>query len=638
MPDLYGLDDIAGDAELARAAAALLGISLPEREVQAYLESAMPILSDLLNAEFTTIAVAEKGRWRTRAGGNPEFPLPEELLAEALDREQTVVHDKWLAVPLPIQIGAVHVLVTYNSQVDQERHQQLAEVFLSGLASVRDRQRQASRIQRLEALVQIAAEWQQASEMDELLNQMAQASTELLGAERASIFLWDRRNKILVGRPALGVEGGELRIPEDTGIVGQVVQSGETRRVDADEDQREIDRSVDAQLEFQTRSLLCAPLRNSSGKILGAFEMINKVYGNFTPDDEETLLEMAAHAAVALEKTHQFSTLLQSKNRVADQAAEGIKMIGQCAEIERLRATVARVADTELAVLILGENGTGKEVVAQQMHYLSKRRNEPFVAINCAALSETLLESELFGHEKGAFTDAYDTRVGKFELASGGTLFLDEIGDMSLGGQAKLLRVLEEKIVVRVGGSQPIHTDARVVAATNQNLAELVRDRRFREDLYFRLNVVSIDLPALRDRGEDILRLAEFFLQDFCTNARREMPQFSAAAEKRLLGHPWPGNVRELRNLMERLAYLSTGDRVNADELAFILSPAGEETSAISLEMELNDATREFQVDFIKRQIDRAGGNMTEVAKRLGLHRSNLYRKMRQLDMDVHEL
>jgi Nif-specific regulatory protein len=248
-------------------------------------------------------------------------------------------------------------------------------------------------------------------------------------------------------------------------------------------------------------------------------------------------------------------------------------------------------------------------------------------------LTETLLESELFGHEKGAFTDAHEARPGKFELASGGTLFLDEIGDMSPGGQAKLLRVLEEKVVVRVGGSTPIHTDARVIAATNQDLASMVRERRFREDLFFRLNVVALDLPPLRERGDDVLLLAGHFLRDFCGRARRKPPPFTAAARKRLLAHRWPGNIRELRNLMERLAYLSQGDRIDAVELAFILAPDTRSQALFSLDLPLGDATRRFQVQYITRQIEAARGNMTDAAARLGLHRSNLYRKMRKLGM-----
>jgi Nif-specific regulatory protein len=259
------------------------------------------------------------------------------------------------------------------------------------------------------------------------------------------------------------------------------------------------------------------------------------------------------------------------------------------------------------------------------------------VAVNCAAITETLLESELFGHEKGAFTDAHESRAGKFELASGGTLFLDEIGDLSLAGQSKLLRVLEDKTIVRVGGSRPIHTDVRVLAATNQNLAELVRAKRFREDLYFRLNVVSLELPPLRERGDDIVLLAEHFLQQFCQRAGRRTPKFAAAARKRIESHRWPGNVRELRNLMERLAYLSSGDRIDAEDLAFILSPGVDGSSLIGAGRELNDATQEFQRKYIQQAIDAARGNISQAAMSLGVHRSNLYRKMRQLGMDMDE-
>ena len=238
--------------------------------------------------------------------------------------------------------------------------------------------------------------------------------------------------------------------------------------------------------------------------------------------------------------------------------------------------------------------------------------------------------------KKVPFTDAHQAREGKFELANGGTLFLDEIGDMSLGGQAKLLRVLEEKVVVRVGGSVPIPTSARVVAATNQNLGELVRDKKFREDLFFRLNVVTIELPPLRQRGDDVVMLATHFLDGFCKKARRSTPTLSSGARKQLMGHQWPGNVRELRNMMERIAYLSDGDTVRVEDLAFI-SAAEPLEAAIPLSLTLGDATQEFQIDFIQRQIDKAKGNMTEAAANMGLHRSNLYRKMKQLGMNAED-
>ena len=216
-------------------------------------------------------------------------------------------------------------------------------------------------------------------------------------------------------------------------------------------------------------------MRSAGDELLGVFEVINKRSGEFSPEDETALVELARHAVVALENTQDRQRLLASHKQIVEQAAEDVRLIGNSPAIEALRSTVRRVAETDLAVLVTGENGTGKEVVSQSIHYLSPRRERPFVAVNCAAIAETLLESELFGHEKGAFTDAHEARPGKFELAAGGTLLLDEIGDLSPGGQAKLLRVLEEKMVVRVGGSRPIPADVRVIAATNQNLAEMVR-------------------------------------------------------------------------------------------------------------------------------------------------------------------
>jgi Nif-specific regulatory protein len=557
--------------------------------------------------------------------------IPTEVCAEALDGESVIIQSDTFAVPLTVDNL---VLLGRSTSIVEQEISVVASALGAALGLVRRYEDAAWHVQRLQAILEIAGQWNQTLEMDALLEQMAETSTRLLSSERASIFIWDRANKTLVGRPALGVEGGELRIADDVGVVGNVVQTGESRRVDAISGAHEIDRDVDKQLSFHTRNLLCVPLRGKGRELFGAFELINKIDGDFTPEDETALTELAAHAAVAIENTQSREQLIKVRDQFADEAMQGAQLIGDSPAIDALRSTVGRVADTELSVLVLGESGTGKEVIAKRLHYQSSRRNEPFVAINCAALTETLLESELFGHEKGAFTDAHQTRIGKFELASGGTLFLDEIGDMSLAGQAKMLRVLEEKIVVRVGGSLPINTDARVIAATNQNLSELVRAKKFREDLFFRLNVVTVELPPLRERGDDILMLAEHFLRSFCAKAGRPLPQFTVAGRKRLGGHSWPGNVRELRNLMERIAYLSQSDKIDADDLAFILAPDGQESPLMSLELPLAEATRHFQVEYVQKQVERSRGNMTDAAQKLGLHRSNLYRKMRQLEME----
>jgi transcriptional regulator with GAF, ATPase, and Fis domain len=615
----------------------LLVWQMESPNVNDLLRQALTGLLDVIEGDFAALVRSEGGSWKQLSVSGRSQPLPWDLLSEVLDGDEPVVLGGWRVAPLAPRRGSGELLVVHGAQrvVDAVAMQALADGLHVAMEGVRQRTRMEQRVRRLEAVLSIAATWRQTLEMEPLLTQMAEAATQLLDCERASIFLWDRKNHVLIGRPALGVEGGELRIDDKTGVVGQVVQSGQSRRINAEEDSGEIDREVDRQLRFHTQSLLCIPLRGANGKTLGAFEMINKRDGRFTDDDEDALTELAAHASIALENTQQVEQLLRTRNQLADQAAAGVELIGGCPAIEALRSTVRRVAMTDLALLILGENGTGKDVVSQMIHYLSRRRHEPFIAVNCAAIAETLLESELFGHEKGAFTDARETRQGKFELASGGTLFLDEIGDMSLSGQAKLLRVLEEKVVVRVGGSTPIHTDARVIAATNQDLAAMVREKRFREDLYFRLNVVTVELPALRERGEDILLLAEHFLERFCLQARRKTPRLTAAARKKMLAHRWPGNVRELRNMMERVAYLAAGDRIEPGDLAFITSTKPEEGAWFRPDRTLGDATREFQVEFIRRQIQGTRGNMTEAARRLGLHRSNLYRKMNQLGMET---
>jgi transcriptional regulator with GAF, ATPase, and Fis domain len=622
---------------------------LAEASLRLLAAPSAPRHDDLASNVVTALGAASAHLMARRADGFLGLfasPLPAgfpaSLPIEALDREACVRDDPWFAAPLhPHAAQGELLLVRFAKAISGgELPEQIAAIARL-LGDILTRQRGAAsdrqRIERLRTILNITHQWNQTQEMEPLLVQMAEAATKLLHADRASIFLWDKPNRTLVGRPALGVEGGELRIPDDKGIVGQVVQTGESRRVDLADNAAQIDRRVDQKLGYETRTLLCVPLRGRNGELFGAFEMINKLDGNFTADDEEALVELAAHAAVALENTDERQKLLTARKQIADETADGIKLIGQSAAIQALRSTIRRVANTDLAIMVLGENGAGKEVVSQAIHYLSNRRYQPFVAINCAAITETLLESELFGHEKGAFTDAHQTRAGKFELASGGTIFLDEIGDLSLAGQAKLLRVLEEKIVVRVGGSTPIHTDARVIAATNQNLADMVRQKRFRQDLYFRLHVVTIELPPLRNRPEDILPLAEYFLEDFCRKARRREPKLSAIARRRLESHTWPGNVRELRNLMERLAYMSEGDKIEAEDLAFILTPS---TTARALELAdlpLAEATEQYQNEYIRQAIDRNRGNMSEAARQLGLHRSNLYRKMRQLGMPTTE-
>ena len=642
-------DEIPPNSVGARLLPKLLDLMMSATQSGNQLSTFLGQVGDLIAKDIgvSEIGIVQgvKGQWRNL--NSWAAPLPVELLVDALDSEEIREDKQTLVVPLEpflndrINSSLMGHLLLFPSPnlLTQDDQRSIAAALVLVADAFQKHHVQSRRAERLEALLEVTARWNQSEETDQLLLEMAEASTRLLNAERASIFLPDKKTGQLVGRPALGVEGGEIRIPANVGVVGQVMQTGEPQRVDHDiaTEQAQINREVDEKLDFQTHSLICVPITDTKGKTIGAFELINKKEGNFTKTDLADLQEMAAHAAGAISTTQHVEKLVNSQKNAADQAAGQVQLIGECPAIIELRSTIERVAGTELVVLITGENGTGKEVVAQLIHYLSDRRDQILVAVNCAAITESLLESELFGHEKGAFTDAHEARAGKFELADGGTLFLDEIGDMTLGGQAKLLRVLEERIVVRVGGSSPIPTSARVIAATNQNLPELVTDKKFREDLFFRLNVLTVEIPPLRDRGQDIVLLGEHFLNEFCKKARREKVKLNASAKKRLLSHNWPGNVRELRNMMERLAYLSKSDSVGGEDLEFIISPRKQDASLMDLGLPLTDATKSFQCEYIRHHIDRAGGNMTDAAQRLGLHRSNLYRKMRQLGMSEGE-
>ena len=612
----------------------LIDLSLDCSSEADFLAAALAQINDRAGSSGTTLIEGVKGQWRVIAHAGAGEGLPTDMLADALDAESCKQGEGWTAAPLHKPNRDSQLLASNSQSVETDQFDAWVAAVGLALSAFKQRNLQTRRAERLDAILEMTARWNQSRQTDELLEEIALTSTRLLGAERATIFLPDAAGSSLIGKPALGVEAGEIRIPMSAGVVGQVMESGQPARVDYDvsDEQRQIHREVDEQLGFKTKTILCVPMINGEGKTIGAFELINRNEGNFTDEDETALSELAAHAAVAIDNTQHVEQLVTSKRTVSEQAAGQVEMIGQCEAIEKLKASIQKVADTDLVILITGENGTGKEVVAQMIHYLSARRDEVLVAVNCAAISESLLESELFGHEKGSFTDAHQTREGKFELAKNGTIFLDEIGDMSLDGQSKLLRVLEEKKVVRVGGSTPIPTDARVLAATNQDLVGLISDKKFRQDLYFRLNVVPIELPPLRDRGDDVILLSEHFLTQFCTKARRKVPTITAAAKKRLLSHAWPGNIRELRNMMERLAYLTDGEKIDASDLDFVNSPAAAD-SGIPMDLPLTDATKQFQIDYIGRHIERAKGNMTDAAAKMGLHRSNLYRKMKQLGM-----
>jgi two-component system nitrogen regulation response regulator NtrX len=313
-------------------------------------------------------------------------------------------------------------------------------------------------------------------------------------------------------------------------------------------------------------------------------------------------------------------------------------MVGESPAIQRLRADIAQAAPSNGRVLIFGENGTGKELVARNIHAQSLRAAGPFVEVNCAAIPEELIESELFGHTRGAFTGAQAAKKGKFELADGGTLFLDEVGDMTLKTQAKVLRVLQEQKLEPVGGTGSVTVDVRVIAATNKNLEEEIRRGTFREDLYFRLNVIPFQVPPLRERRQDVPLLARHFLAAISAEYGKRPKQLAAEALEALVAQSWPGNVRELRNTIERLVIMTAGDRIEARHLpAPLLSglPAAPPTASAAAVpptfpfASLAEAREDFEKRYIWRKYQECGGNMSRTAEALQVERSNLYRKMK---------
>ena len=316
-------------------------------------------------------------------------------------------------------------------------------------------------------------------------------------------------------------------------------------------------------------------------------------------------------------------------------------LIGTSSGMRRVYETIQKVAETDLTVLIRGESGTGKELVAQAIHNTSGRRNRPFVAVNCAAINRELIESELFGHEKGAFTGADKQREGRFELADGGTIFLDEIGDMAAETQAKVLRVLQERSFERVGGSQNVEVDVRVVAATHRNLEEEVTEGRFREDLYYRLKVVQVELPPLRERSEDLPSLCDRFLRQVAERLDRDKKTLSPLAMSRLLEHSWPGNVRELRNVLEQASVLSSGEEIDEADLQLGTSPERRDASAGMSSLK-DDATfaeakkqmiDDFEREFLASALSKNDGNVSQTARDIGMVRQSLQQKIRDLDL-----
>jgi two-component system, NtrC family, response regulator HydG len=379
------------------------------------------------------------------------------------------------------------------------------------------------------------------------------------------------------------------------------------------------------------QSILCAPLL-AGQRCLGILYLDTRSTGaRFTAEDLELVSAIAALAAMAIENARQFERLNLENQRLRAEVTLTHDMVGRSARMREVYQFIERVAPSDATVLIGGESGTGKELAARAIHKNSPRKNQPFVALNCAALTETLLESELFGHEKGAFTSAITQKKGFLEVAEGGTIFLDEVGELSAVLQAKLLRVLQEREFVRVGGTRTIKINVRFVAATNRDLQKAVQEEKFRADLFHRLNVISITLPALREHAEDIPQLAEHFAARYAEKCNREIKGISESARACLCKYQWPGNIRELENAMERAVVMGSSEWILPEDLpeTVVETGGGNEVGPAKY----HDAIRKLKKELILNALEQSGGSVTEAAKVLGVHGNYLHRLMSNLDL-----
>jgi two-component system nitrogen regulation response regulator NtrX len=358
---------------------------------------------------------------------------------------------------------------------------------------------------------------------------------------------------------------------------------------------------------------------------LGAFDFLEK------PIDMDRLL-------LTVRNGIKHGELSRQNVRLKEQSKFSTEIVGRHPDILAILKTIEQVAPTNARVLIMGENGTGKELVARKLHEMSKRAVEPFVEVNCAAIPEDLIESALFGHEKGSFTGAVSQRIGKFEVADGGTLFLDEVGDMSLSAQAKVLRVLQESTFERVGGTETKRVDVRVIAATNKDLLEAAADGKFREDLFYRLNVVPINIPPLRERKSDIELLSQHFLGLVAEELGRGPKRFSRQALDILVDYSWPGNVRELGNLIERLCILTPGDVIENKDLPPLELTRAEDMRKDPFGFKNYQEFKDFtEREFLLKRLRENNGNVSKTARQLGMQRSNLYKKLEKYGIELRK-
>jgi len=477
---------------------------------------------------------------------------------------------------------------------------------------------------RFELLADLGAMIAREVELDELLASFADRVARAMGADRASLWLIDGASGELRARVADRVAPADMRLPLGQGVAGHVARTGEAVAIaDVATDPRWM-REFDARTGYTTRSMLCVPVEGGGGR-RGVIQVLNKP-GGFAPRDQVFAAALAGQIGRALEYTS-----LRGARERPGVAVRGRfnHVIGRSPAMQAVYEVILRAAATDATVLLHGETGTGKGLFARAIHVNSERRDAPFVHVDCTTLPANLVESELFGHERGAFTGADARVIGKVEAAAGGTLFLDELGEIPLELQGKLLRFVQERRFERVGGREPLTSDVRLVVATNRDLAAMVKAGTFRSDLYFRVRVVEIELPPLRERGtDDILGLAEHFAGVYGRRHVKAAPVLTDDARAALAAHPWPGNVRELEHTIERAVVLARGPVIDAGALGLdrgLVLDAHVDGVVLPHDLPLEEAERRYAA----AAVERAGGNQSAAARALGISRNKLARLLR---------
>lgn len=486
----------------------------------------------------------------------------------------------------------------------------------------------------LSALLKISTTINAIRELDKLQKAVLELLFEVVPARRGAILLTSiHAAAVDEFSSVVALDRVEQTAPSvnvSRTIVRRVLNDGAA--ILLNEDDSNADLRTESLIAARSRSVLCVPLLMHERKLGTIYLDSDEPQARFDENHLQMATAVAAISAVAIHNARNFEDLENEKARLMVDADIEHNMVGDSPLLQRVYQLISRVAPTDSTVLISGESGTGKELAARAIHRNSKRADKPFIAVNCAALAETLLESELFGHEKGAFTGALLQKKGRLELADGGTIFLDEIGDLSPALQTKLLRVLQEREFERVGSNRTIKIDIRLLAATNRDLEDAIRKGTFRQDLYFRLNVVQLKMPPLRERREDIPLLANYFARKYAEKCNRKVMGISSEARQRMMTYDWPGNVRELENAIERAVVLGTTEQILADDL-----PESVVEADPTVSNEAASSYHEHVIQTKKRMITeamkQAHGNYTAAAKLLNLHPNYLHRLIRNLNL-----